>query len=298
MSRLEIPALEILASGPLTTIQDEGRRGLGAVGVGRSGAADKPAYRAANRLVGNMPGAACLETTAGGLTVRARGSLLVAVTGPRVQVLVNGRPTGDHTLLHLHDGDVLRLAAPVSGLRNYVAVRGGIAGEPVLGSLSTDLLSGIGPAPLSAGDALSVGSAESGWPATDFIPTAFVPAAPLGAAPFGAAPLLVMSGPRADWFTPAALTTLTTQTWTVTADANRVGVRIQGAVPLKRAITRELPSEGMATGSVQVPPDGLPVLFLADHPPTGGYPVIAVLTSASIAAAAQLRPGDPVRFQL
>lgn len=284
----DVPGLEILDPGPLTTIQDEGRRGLGAVGVGRSGAADKPAYRAANRLVGNLPGAACLETTAGGLTARARGSLMVAVTGPRVQVFVDGRPMGDHSLLHLHDGDVLRLAAPVAGLRNYLAVRGGIAGEPVLGSLSTDLLSGIGPAPLSAGDALGVGSAESVWPATDFIPTASSEAAPL----------LAASGPRADWFTPAARTALTAQTWTVTADANRVGVRIQGAVPLERAIARELPSEGMAIGSVQVPPDGQPVLFLADHPPTGGYPVIAVLTSASIAAAAQLRPGDPVRFQL
>lgn len=280
--------LEIMAPGPLTTLQDEGRRGLGAIGVGRSGAADLPAYRAANRLVGNAPGAACLETTAGGLVARAHGRLMVAVTGPRVLVSVNGCPAGDHALLRLRDGDVLALGAPAAGLRNYVALRGGVAGEPVLGSLSTDLLSGLGPAPLAAGDALHVGSDESDWPATDLIPSA----------PFEPTPLAVAPGPRADWFTPAALATLTGQTWTATADANRVGVRIQGPTPLERAITRELPSEGMAIGSVQVPADGQPVLFLADHPPTGGYPVIGVLTAASIAAAAQLRPGDPVRFSV
>ncbi|WP_024794292.1 biotin-dependent carboxyltransferase family protein [Tomitella biformata] len=280
-------ALEVLSPGPLTTVQDEGRRGVGALGVGRSGAADLPAYRAANRLAGNVPGAACLETTAGGLRVRAHGQVLVAVTGPRTAIALNGHPVGDHALIEMCDGCVLAVAAPVAGLRNYVAVRGGIHGEAVLGSQSTDLLSGLGPPPLRPGDVLRVGTARAQWPAMDFIPTAQPKPAPL----------FVTPGPRADWFTPAALAALTTQRWKVTDDANRVGVRLGGVLPLERSRHGELPSEGMAVGSVQVPADGQPVLFLADHPPTGGYPVIAVLRAHSVASAAQLRPGDQVRFQ-
>ena len=283
-------ALEILAAGPLTTIQDEGRRSLGAIGVGRSGAADLSSYRVANRLAGNRPGAACLETTAGGLMVRARGRVLIAVTGPRTTVAVNGRPAGDHVLLHLRGGDMLSVAAPAAGLRNYVALRGGILGDAVLGSLSTDVLSGLGPAPLAAGDVLHVGGQEAGWPAADQIPTAMDRVR--------AATLAISLGPRADWFTPAALATLTGQHWSVTQESNRVGVRLAGAAALARALPRELPSEGMAIGSVQVPADGQPLLFLADHPVTGGYPVIAVLGSQAISAAAQLRPGDTVRFRL
>lgn len=278
-------ALKVLATGPLTALQDEGRRGLGAIGVGRSGAADLPAYRAANRLVGNSFGAAALETTAGGLAVRAHGTLTLAVTGPRTRVLVNGRPAGSHALLHLNDGDALEIANPPTGLRNYLAVRGGIAGGKVLGSLATDLLSGLGPKPLSPGDILRIGGAQENWPLVDQLPPAAMTST-----------LSFTPGPRADWFTPAAHEALTAQRWTVTADANRVGVRINGAEGLERAITRELPSEGMVVGAVQVPADGQPVLFLADHPVTGGYPVIAVLTAGAVAAAAQLRPGDPVRF--
>ncbi len=284
-----VGALRIVASGPLATLQDEGRRGLGAIGVGRSGAADLPAYRAANRLVGNTPGVACLEITNGGLIARALGRLLLAVTGPRTSVRVNGHPVGDHVLLELRDGDTLAVSAPGAGLRNYVAIRGGILGVPVLGSLSTDSLSGLGPDSLVPGDLLQVGTSQADWPAADHIPTP--------AASHGHTELPISPGPRADWFTPDALATLVGQAWSVTAEANRVGIRLAGARPLERSITRELQSEGISTGAVQVPAGGQPVLFLVDHPVTGGYPVIAVVRADALAAAAQLRPGDSIRFR-
>lgn len=280
-------SLEVLAPGPLCTVQDEGRAGLAAVGVGRSGAADRGAYRAANRLVGNTPGAACLEVTLGGLHVRAGADLVVAVTGAATPVRVAGRPEPHHHLLVVRAGQVLRLGAPGSGLRSYVAVRGGIAVPPVLGSRSTDTLAGLGPAPLRAGDVLPVGGAAAGWPAADFaVPPAFG----------DPAVLTVLPGPRADWFTPQALATLARQPWEVTAQSNRVGARLRGPAPLARAGAGELPSEGMVRGALQVPADGQPVLFLADHPVTGGYPVIAVVAEPD--RAAQLRPGQRVRFAL
>ncbi len=107
----------------------------------------------------------------------------------------------------------------------------------------------------------------------------------------------MVPGPRQDWFTPEALTTLCSATWTVTVDANRVGVRLAGPV-LERSRPDELPSEAMVVGALQVPPSGQPVIFLADHPVTGGYPVIAVITDDDLAMAAQLRPGQGVRFRL
>jgi allophanate hydrolase subunit 2 len=158
---------------------------------------------------------------------------------------------------------------------------------PVLGSRSTDTLSGLGPAKLAAGDRLPVGDLAADEPVVDV--------APVG--PPSSRPVLrVLPGPRRDWLVPEAWTALTAQEWTVTADSDRVGLRLAGP-RLLRARDDELPSEGLVPGAIQVPPDGAPVLFLADHPVTGGYPVLAVVLTADLPAAAQLRPGDPVRFR-
>nr|WP_211660654.1 biotin-dependent carboxyltransferase family protein [Modestobacter muralis] len=266
-----------MAPGPLTTVQDEGRPGQAALGIGRSGVADRASARLANRLVGNPPDAAVLEVTLGGLAVRARTDLLVVTTGARCP----GSPHDAPTLLRA--GAELRLGVPAAGLRTYLAVRGGIAVPPVLGSRATDVLAGLGPAVVAAGDVLPVG----------------VPAAPLPGVDLAAVPdpsgddltVALLPGPRADWFGEAGWTALTGQRWTVTSESNRVGLRLDG-VPLERLRAGELPSEGMVRGALQVPPSGTPVLFLADHPVTGGYPVIGYVTDADVDRCAQLRPGQ------
>ncbi|MCW2700159.1 MAG: ahs2 [Blastococcus sp.] len=279
--------LTVLAPGPLATVQDHGRRGWASIGVTTSGAADRAAHDLANRLVGNHPAAATVEATAGGLRLSAGRTLLVAVTGAPVPVTVDGRAAPFAAPLTLRPGAVLSLGLPPVGLRSYLAVRGGVDVPPVLGSRSTDTLSGLGPAPLAAGTLLAVGSLAAEEPVVDVAPVRPPSSRPV---------LRVLTGPRRDWLTAAAWSALTTGEWTVTADSDRVGLRLAGP-RLDRARNGELPSEGLVPGAVQVPPDGAPVLFLADHPVTGGYPVLAVVTTADLSAAAQLRPGDVVAFR-
>lgn len=275
-------ALTILETGPLATIQDRGRIGQAALGVPGSGACDLTSYALANRLVGNHPGAAALEITFGGLVLHADGDLTIAVTGaPCAGVPLNAPAV-------LRAGEVLHFGPPRSGLRTYVAVRGGIDVPAVLGSRSTDLLSGLGPAPLQPGQTLPIGSAHDPMPGVDLAPVADPPA--------GQVVLGVTPGPRRDWFTDASWSTFITQSYAVSSNGNRVGVRLEGE-PLERAREGELASEGMALGAIQIPPSGLPVIFLADHPVTGGYPVIAYVTAAYLPACAQLRPGQSARFR-
>ncbi|QII04815.1 biotin-dependent carboxyltransferase family protein [Rhodococcoides fascians A25f] len=279
-------ALTVLRTGPLCTVQDRGRPGHASIGVGRSGAADLLSHDAANRLVGNTSDAATLEVTFGGLTLRAEFDTLVAVTGAHVTCRVDGMEQGLCSTLVIRAGQELELSAPTWGLRSYLAVRGGIDVPVVLGSRSTDTMSGIGPAVLTPGTALPVGNDEASWPAADFAPPRAQPGA-----------LGVSFGPRENWFTERARSLLLEQPWTVTQDSDRVGIRLDGTEPLTRAIDDELSSEGMVLGSLQVPPSGQPVLFLADHPVTGGYPVIAVVTAGDMSAAAQLTPGNRVHFR-
>ncbi len=278
--------LLVLRPGPLTTVQDLGRRGVAHLGVPRAGALDEPAHRAANRLVGNRADAATLETTLGGIAVRAEGAAaLVAVTGAPCPVRVDGRPAAWGAAVLLPAGAVLEVGAAAAGVRCYLAVRGGFAVAPVLGSRSADLLSGLGPAPLRAGDRLPVGT-RYGPPAAELVP---LPAPPRELV------LRLRPGPRADWFTPGALTTLAAGRYRVAAASNRVALRTEGPA-LARARSGELESEAMVLGAVQVPPDGRPVIFLADHPTTGGYPVIGVVPPADLPAAAQAGPGTAIRF--
>ncbi|NYJ06534.1 biotin-dependent carboxyltransferase family protein [Petropleomorpha daqingensis] len=279
--------LRVLAPGPLATVQDAGRPGWAAIGVPRSGAADRAAHDLANRLVGNLPSAATVEATAGGLRLRAERTTLVAVTGAPVPVTVAGRAAPCNAPLTVPAGAELVLGTPAIGLRSYVAVRGGVDVAQVLGSRSTDRLSGLGPEPLAAGDVLAVGDAAGEEPVVDVAPVRPPPDRPV---------LRVLPGPRRDWLAPDAWTRLTSDGWTVSPDSDRVGLRLTGP-RLERARDDELPSEGLVPGAVQVPPDGAPVLFLADHPVTGGYPVLAVVVTADLPMAAQLRPGDELRFR-
>lgn len=278
--------LTTVRAGALTTVQDAGRRGHAHLGVPRSGALDAPAMRLANRLLGNDPHAAVLETTVTGCALRPDRAVTVVVGGAPCPVTVAGRPVAWGAPVRVPAGAVLDVGPVTAGVRAYLAVAGGIAVDPVLGSRSTDLLSGLGPAPLRDGDVLPV-AAPTG--------RAVDPAAVPWPAPPAELVLPVRPGPRADWFTPAALRTLTTAAYRVSPHSNRIGLRTEGPA-LERAATGELPSEGMVLGAVQVPPDGRPVVFLHDHPTTGGYPVIAVVTESALAAAAQAAVGTPVRF--
>jgi biotin-dependent carboxylase-like uncharacterized protein len=281
--------LEVLETGLLATIQDLGRAGLAGIGVGVSGAADRGALRLANRLVGNDEGAAAVEVTFGGLAVRADRESTVAVTGAPCPTTVDGRAAGVNAVVRLPAGSRLHLGAPDRGLRSYLAVRGGIDVEPVLGSRSTDVLSGLGPEELRAGSLLPVGPPPSSFPTVDVAPVATCAAGDLV--------LRVVPGPRHEWFEESALSSLLNESYAVHSQSNRIGMRLDGPA-LPRARGGELPSEGMSSGALQVPPSSRPTLFLADHPVTGGYPVIAVVVSADVDKAAQARPGQRVRFRL
>ena len=263
-------------------VEDAGRPGLAAIGVGASGAADFSAYRLGARLVGNEDGQAALEITAGNVTLRARGALTAALTGAVCKAEVGTRAVSPGVAFTIGDGESLRIGLPEAGLRSYLSLRGGIDSPLVLGSRARDTLGGLGPAPLRAGDWVQIAPAHSGWvPGLDWTPvTASQPSV---------VELEYLVGPRAQW-----VTHLAGSRWRVGAHSDRVGVRLEGArLPRREG---ELPSEPTVRGAVQVPPSGQPVLFLADHPITGGYPVVAVLTAAACDLAAQLRPGQWCRL--
>ncbi|MGW1067784.1 5-oxoprolinase subunit C family protein [Streptomyces aureus] len=279
-------ALAVVRAGALTTVQDRGRPGHAHLGVPRSGALDAPAAALANRLVGNPAGAAVLETTLDGCALRPRSVVVAAVTGAPCPVRVDGRPVAWGAPVRVPAGALLDVGSARAGLRSYVAVSGGVAVEPVLGSRSTDLLSGLGPPPLTDGTILPLGDPGTLHARVDVAAHRAPPAELV---------LRVVLGPRDGWFTGAALRTFTTRAYRVASASNRIGLRMEGP-SLERAVSGELPSEGLVLGAVQVPPDGRPVVFLADHPTTGGYPVIAVVRPADLAAAAQAVPGTPVRF--
>jgi biotin-dependent carboxylase-like uncharacterized protein len=279
----------IVKAGLLTTVQDLGRPGYAHLGVARSGALDAPALARANALVGNPSTAAGLETTLTGVTLHAEAGLTVAVCGAPAPITVDGQPVDFDAVLDLPEGAVLEVGRATSGVRSYVAVAGGITVAPVLGSRSTDTLSGLGPPPMRPGYVLPVGApARAPFGATP----------PAAASPGAAADELTVRlrlGPRHYWFSVPARDALLARPYTMTVKSNRVGARLAGA-PLTRALPGELPSEPLVLGAVQVPADGQPLVFLADHPTTGGYPVIAVVERADLPMIAQARPGTTIRF--
>ncbi|OXM51960.1 biotin-dependent carboxyltransferase family protein [Amycolatopsis alba] len=279
--------IEVVRPGVFATVQDLGRPGLAAIGVGRSGAADRGSLRLANRLVGNPESHAALEVVLGGLVLRFSAPATVAVTGAPCAITAGGRAMGPHTPISVGPGDELVLGMASQGLRCYVAVRGGVDVPPVLGARATDTLGKLGPPVLSAGMTLPVGHPALAHPGVDLAPRAPLPDVPV---------LRVTPGPRVPWFAPGALSTLVSSGYVATSDVDRVGVRLEGPV-LSRARDGELPPEAAVPGALQVPPSGQPILFLADHPVTGGYPVIAVVEEADLDLAAQLRPGQRVLFR-
>lgn len=286
--------LRVLDPGPRTLVQDLGRPGLAHLGVGSAGAMDRAAHRLANRLVGNPEDAATLEVLLGGLVLVLPEGAWVAIAGGTGPVSLDGRPVAPRTAVRAdRDGAELRLGTLDHGLRAVVAVRGGLDAPRTLGSRSRDTLAGLGPAALAEGGALPIGAEPSTpVPAVDLVPVD----PPTG----GTVDLAVRPGPRRDWFERAAWEALLGAEWTVSARSDRTGVRLDGPVLARDpgAVGRELPSEGMLPGSIQVSPDGAPTVLGPDAPVTGGYPVIAVVTDAALDLLAQLRPGQPVRLRL
>ncbi|VXC93103.1 Sensor histidine kinase inhibitor, KipI family [Pseudomonas sp. 8Z] len=288
--------LEILSPGLQSVLQDLGRAGHTDQGVSLSGALDRTALRAANRVVGNDSACACLEVVLGGLSFVCRGRAIIAVTGARTPLSITTASglywqPDNYQPIELDDGDRVSLGAPQAGLRSYLAVRGGFQVQPVLGSLSYDSLAQVGPEPLRIGDRLPLDEISAGnsvslqeSPAFDLPTTQDV------------ITLDVVMGPRSDWFTQAAIERLSSQPWRVTPQSNRVGIRLEGEVPLERCQHDELPSEGTSLGAIQVPASGQPVLFLADHPLTGGYPVIAAVASHHLDLAGQIPINAQIRF--
>lgn len=282
--------LTVSRTGFPVLVQDLGRPGLAAIGVGGSGAVDRGALTLGNRLLANPATSAGLEITLGGLEATIGGTQTLALTGAVAPASLDGRPVPFAAPFAALHGQRLVLGVPPLGLRTYLSVRGGINVDPVLGSRSTDVLSGVGPQPLTAGSTVPVGDpACTGFPCLDVAP---VPP------PAEMLTLGVDLGPRHDWFDDPLR--LARRPWTVSSQSNRVGIRLEGQ-PLARSsayLGRELPSEGVVLGAVQVPSSGMPVVFLADHPVTGGYPVIGVVRSSDLDRAAQARPGQTVRFHV
>lgn len=323
------PVLEVQVPGLQTLFQDSGRAGLTHWGVSPSGPADREAAAEANRLVGNCAGATVLENLAGGLKITALADVELALTGADTPAQIAEDASGQaddpgqgaaqatdtplavrpYAPFSLKPGQTLTLGAPARGLRTYLAVRGGFAARTEAASASRDTLAGLGPKPLAAGDQLFLASP----------PVAVVadpaPVLPLPE-PGKVLEVRALPGPRDDWFTAESLGRFAEVTWEVSQSSDRIGVRLlladipadggAGAQPtdvqptdvLTRAVTRELPSEGMVAGAVQVPPSGEPVVFLADHPVTGGYPVIATVHPADLRLLAQAPPGTCLRFTL
>lgn len=280
-------ALTVLATAFPILFQDEGRPGQGGQGVSASGAMDMAALRRANRAVGNMSGAPALEITLGPVRLQAERAVTLALTGAG-RAVVAGQATAPDTAFAMDAGDELVIAPPEAGMRSYLALRGGWRAAPVLGSAATDTLAYIGPPALKAGDGVGAMGARA-----DAVSQPF--AAPALPKPGDLVTLPVTLGPRTDWFSAEMVQRFLDQEWLVTPQSSRVGIRLEGAAALERGAA-ELPSEGTEIGAIQIPHSGQPVLFLADHPLTGGYPVIATLCPQSLDLAGQIPPGARLRF--
>ena len=287
--------LRVIRTDRPALYQDLGRPGQADQGVSESGALDRAALRAANLCVGNPGDAAAIEITFGGFALSADRPVTLALTGapsPHEIRTADGRTVSAPFArpFALDAGDALTLGVPSEGMRSYLALRSGFVVEPVLGSASTDTLAKVGPPPIAAGHVL----APANRPAAAVDPDG---PEPKQLPQTGETVTLdVVLGPRTDWFTEKGVQTFLSQEWEVTAESSRVGVRLSGSAPLERRDAAELPSEGTALGSIQVPHSGQPVLFLADHPLTGGYPVIGVVAAHHLDLAGQIPIGARIRF--
>lgn len=290
------PVLRVLSGGVLTTVQDLGRTQVQRYGVPVGGAMDRFALAIANRLVGNPPAAAALEITSGGALFEAVQPTMIALTGAALGATLDGAPLWPWTATPVLRGAQIALPGRREGwgARACLALAGGVAVPPLLGSRSTYLPSGFGGMegrPLQRDDLIAAGP-----PAPDYTDQAgsYWPASMRP--PYGPNPVLrFLPGPHLDCFPPDGLADLAAAPFRLSSDANRMGYRLEGAV-LRYARPCSLPSLGALPGAVQVPPDGRPILLMADAQTVGGYPIIGVVIETDLPLAAQLLPGDTLRF--
>lgn len=295
---LAATTITVTAAPMPALVQDLGRFGQTGQGVSSSGALDQGAFRSANRVVGNLVHSACLEVTLGGFAFEVSGPTVMALTGAPCPISIRdqaGRVLAaeGYQPISLEAGDTVTLGFAPRGARSYLAFRGGLDVAPVLGSASTDTLAVVGPDPVGVGAVLAIKNADRG-----LSPVSLTEAPAFDCPAAGETVTLdVVMGPRSDWFTACGLETLSSQVFDVTPQSNRVGIRLAGAEPLERKDKSELPSEGTATGAIQVPHSGQPVLFLADHPLTGGYPVIGTVAEYHLDLAGQIPVNAKVQFR-
>lgn len=284
--------LVVEAPGLLTTVQDLGREGFGPMGVSPSGAADGVSLRVGNRLVGNPEGAAALEMTLLGGAFRFERSAVIAVTGADFGPSLDGMAVAMWRSVEIHKGQTLTLGPSRSGARAYLCVQGGIAVEHFLGSASTHVLSGLGGLEgraLRKGDRVGLGAANSLFRKSWLSPEAFAQLQPRNV-------IRVTEGPQSDWFVESAWKTLCGNAFRVSEQSNRMGIRLEGP-PIQLAGSREMITEGVSLGAIQVPAGGQPIILFVEQQTTGGYPKIANVISADLNSIGQLRPRDEIRFQ-
>ena len=276
--------IRVLDPGPLTTVQDAGRRGWAHVGVPRAGFLDPVSAALANRLVGNVDDAALLETTVGGVSFVTLRAITFCVSGARAEVWAGARAVPLDEPVTVRAGTEVVVGPALTGMRSYVAFAGGLDVPAVLGSRSTDTLAGIGPARPQRGSVLETGTSAPLRAVGEAVATPWTPDKVLRLHP----------GPQSHWLLDPEQ--LDGTEGRVGSASNRVGLRLEG-IDLRRC-PGEMPSEGMVLGGVQVPPSGEAVVFLNDHPTTGGYPVVAIVDPRDLVVCAQARPGEWLRLQL
>lgn len=283
--------LVVRRCGPMLTVQDRGRRGRAHQGIARAGAFDHRSASLANRLLGNDPDAAVLEVLLGSCTFDVTDPTTTAISGAILPVLVNGLDASQNHVLELRRGDLLELGSPTDGLRAYLGLRGGIDAPVVLGSRSYDSLGRIGPPPLVVGDVVRPGPSPPGEAWFEPAPVRPRPAVPT---------IDIVEGPRYDWLSAEARVDLSQGGWIVDPASDRTGVRLRGEVLTRAAerVGRELATEAMIPGAIQLPSNGQPIILGPDCGTTGGYPVVGVVRERSMSDLAQVRPGQSLRLRL
>lgn len=286
--------LEVTNPGLLTTIQDLGREGYQKYGLAVSGAVDPYAHRMANMLVDNDENSATLEVTLMGLKLNVLRPATIAVTGGDLNLHVNGNPAPMWTSFTVHTGDRIHFKGCLSGCRAYIAVAGGIMVADVLGSKSTDLVSGIGGIAgraLKKGDLIYVDKKGGSRKRTrrrlvpDLIPTYSDKIS-----------VRVVLGPQDDAFTDEGINTLFSYEYTVSKDSDRMACRLEGPT-IEHSSNADIMSEGIFIGAIQVPKNGQPILFQAGRPSVGGYTKIGGVITVDLPKVAQLKPYDRITFE-
>lgn len=285
--------MKVIAPGPLSTVQDAGRFGYMSTGFSPNGAMDPTAMGVANLLVGNLPGEGVIEMTLMGMSVTFDGTAVVALTGADMQPFLNDgeAPLPLYTAFEVHKGDVLKMGAAQKGMRGYLAVSGGFDLPRVMGSMSTNLKCGLGGfqgRKLKAGDVLPLRQT------VDIAMTGQRRTAPENDYPKKATVRVVL-GPQEDYFTQKGIDTFLGSWYTVSGQSDRMGVRLEG-MKIENKNGVDIISDGIATGAVQIPASGTPIIMMADRQTTGGYAKLATVISADLRLMAQAAPGTKLRF--